>query len=338
MNSSPSMQKKAAVLAIAVGLSGFGLMGFLGQTDGYTDALFEPDYTILQAPDDGPLAEAGFQPGDSVVTVEGIPVVDLGMYSRWPRSLARAPGESLTMTVEREGELVSGEVVFGEQPSSVRKMQFGFLVVLLCFLWAGVWAFLAIPSVHSARLLAIGLAAGFSIPGPSLGAWDGIADHINVGAEVLWLLLLLRFFLFFPKPKKIAQAHLSTLVIYAPWVAYLGCLVVELIYHPRFYHSFGGFLGLVMLFYMISAISALIHSWATTPKEEISTSGLGWALAGMGLGIGGVLLWAVDALLLTGFNIPGTNWAPILFAVVPVGMALGVKRAANDEEGRMAEA
>ena len=326
MTSVPGSGAKAVLLTVASILTLWGALGTFGRTGGYTDALFEPDYTILHAPEDGPLAEAGFQPGDSVVTVEGIPVEELGMYSRWPRSLARSPGESLNMTVERNGELISGEVVFREQPSSIRKMRLGLFVVLLSFLWAGAWAFLTIPSIHASRLAAVGLAAGISIPGPSLGTWNGLADHVNVAAEVLFLLLLSRFLLFFPEPKKMAQSKLWTGVMFSPWIILLGCLVVELIFHPRFYHSFGGYLGLAMLFYLLSAIVALIHSWARTPKGEVGASGLGWVLAGMGVGLGGILLWAVDAFLLGGFDIPGTNWAPILFAVVPIGMALGVRR------------
>ena len=90
------------VPAAAAVILTWGIVGLFSGTDaGYTDALFEPDYTILHVPDGGPLDEAGFQPGDSVVTVEGIPVTELGMYSRWHRSLSRRPGESLTMVVER---------------------------------------------------------------------------------------------------------------------------------------------------------------------------------------------------------------------------------------------
>ena len=332
MGSFSRQRLKAVVLAVAVILTASGVRSLLGNTRGYTDALYEPDYTILQAPENGPLAVAGFLPGDSVVTVEGIPVGDLGMYSRWPRSLARAPGESLTMTVERDGELVSGEVVFQEQPSSIKKMQFGLLVVLLCFLWGGVWVLFAVPSVHSSRLAAVGMAAGMAIPITNVGSWAGMVDHVNVAAEVLWLLLVLRFLLFFPSPKKFAQAHVSTMLIYLPWVVLLACLVVELIYHPRYYHSFGGYLGLVMLFYVISAVTALVHSWVKTPKKDVGPSGLGWVLAGMGVGIGGILLWAIDSLLLQGIDIPGTDWAPILFALVPIGMALGVRRASRSPE------
>jgi hypothetical protein len=318
---------RVAFLTAAVTLSALGIWSLVGRTEGYTDALFEPDYRILMAPPGGPLAEAGFQPGDSVVSVEGIPVVGLGMYSRWPRSLSRAPGESLTMTVERDGELVTGEIVFGEQPPGIRRMRLGLFLVLLSFLWSGVWALWAVPSPHSVRLAFIGLTAGMIVPPPSLGRWAGVTDHVNVAAEVLLLLLLLRFLLVFPKPKRVAEVPFLRTLLFMPWVVVLGLLVVELLYHPRFYHTFGGVIGLTMLGYALLASVALVHSWVKTPKGELSSSGLGWVLAGFGAGLGGVLLWAVDALLLQGFDIPGTNWAPVLFALVPIGMVLGVRRA-----------
>jgi hypothetical protein len=328
MPGAPSGRRKAVFLAAASILSVSGLARVFGDATGYTDALFEPDYTILHAPPDGPLAEAGFQPGDSVISVEGIPVVELGMYSRWPRSLARAPGESLSMTVERAGQMVAGEVFFRDQPPGARQMQLGTLLVFLSFLWAGAWAFCTIPSAYAARLATLGLVAGLVLPTPHLGSWSGLTEHVHLAAMVLWTLLLLRFFLSFPKPNRIAQAHLTTVVIYAPWVIFLGCLVVELIFHPRFYHTFGGYAGLLLLIYLVLALAALIHSWVTTPREEVGASGLGIVLAGMGVGVGGLLLWAVDALLLQGFDIPGSNWAPVLFGVIPIGMVLGVRKAA----------
>lgn len=327
MSDSVVIRRRSFVLAAALFLTFMGILSVLGGAEGYTDALFEPDYTILHAPDDGPLAEAGFLPGDSVISVEGIPVVELGMYSRWPRSLSRGPGESLTMVVDRGGELVTGEIVYREQPLSVTKTQAGFLVVLLCFLWAGVWALFIAPGAHSGRLAWIGLAAGLSIPWPNMGSWSGIADHLNVAAEVLLVLLIFRFFLFFPNPKRITKVLLTTVFIFAPWVIYLGCIVVELIFHPRYYHSFGGFLGILLLTYLLLAVATLVHSWISCPKEEVRPSGLGFSLLGFGIGIGGVLLWAVDFLLIPGFDIPGINWAPILFGAVPIGMALGVRKA-----------
>jgi len=332
MNDFPARSRRQSglLLLLALLLTGMGLVSALWSPDGYTDALFEPDFTIQHVPPDGVLAEAGFQQGDSVITVEGIAVETLGMYSRWPRSLARAPGETLTMTVQRDGSLVTGAIVFRERPEGIVKMRLGLLLVLLAFLWAGVWAFLAIPSPHSGCLAAIGVAAGLAIPPPPLGRWNGWADHVNVAAEVLWIILLLRFLLFFPKPKRIAQAHLTTVLIYAPWVVLVGCLLVELLFHPRFYHSFGGLIGVLLFGYLVLTLVALIHSWVKTPGGKVWASGLGWVLVGFAAGFGGLLLWVVDALLLTGFDIPGTNWAPVLFGVIPIGLALGIRKSVGE--------
>ena len=226
--------------------------------------------------------------------------------------------------------MVTGEIVFGEPPPSAWKMQFGSLLVFLSFLWAGVWALLTISSAHAARLATLGLAAGLAVPTPHMGSWNGLAEHVHMAAMLLWTLLLLRFFLSYPKTKRVAQAHVTTMVIYAPWVILLGCLVVEFIFHPRFYHTFGGFTGILMITYLVLTVTALVHSWVKTPREEVRASGLGLVLAGVAIGVGGVLLWAVDALLLQGFDIPGSNWAPVLFGVIPIGMALGVKKAASE--------
>jgi hypothetical protein len=324
-------RRNAMVVAAASVLTVSGLLGVFGNSAGYTDALFEPDYTMTHVPPDGPLAEAGFQPGDSVISVEGIPVVDLGMYSRWPRSLARAPGESLTMTVERDGHPVSGEIVYREPPATAWKLQFGSLLVFLSFLWAGVGVLLTVPSVHATRLAAIGFAAGLAMPTLDMGSWNGIKEHIHMAAMVLWTLLLLQFFLSFPRSKKPAQSRLASAVLYAPWLVLLGCLVAELVFHPRFYHTFGPYTGLLMFTYLVLAVSSLVHSWVTAPRGEVKASGLGRVLAGVAVGVGGVFLWVVDAFLLQGLDIPGSNWAPVLFGAIPIGMTLGVRKAALRE-------
>ena len=331
MISAQSGSQKAAFIAIASILTLSGFAGVFGGDAGYTDALFEPDYTISAVTPGSPLAEAGFQSGDSVISVEGTPVVDLGMYSRWPKSLARSPGESLTMVVERDGQMVSGEVVYREPPPSSWKLQFGSLLVFLSFLWVGVWIFLTVPSSHAARLATLGLAAGLAIPTPHMGSWNGLTEHVHLAAMVLWTLLLLRFFLFFPKPKRVTQAHLTTGVIYAPLGDSPGMPGGGAHLPSPFCHSLGSYTGLLLLIYVVLAVVALIHSWAKTLREEVRASGLGRVLAGAAIGVGGVLLWVVDAFLLQGFDIPGANWAPVLFGIMPIGMALGVKKAALRE-------
>lgn len=327
-NGSPAL--KGIYLVVALILTGLGGVGVFGNDLGFTDALFEPDYTIRHAPADGPLAEAGFFPGDSVISVEGIPVAELGMYSRWPRSLSRRPGESITMMVEREGERVTGEVVYRRRPASSQAMQMGGLLVFLTFLWVGAGALFTLPaSPGSTRLATMGMAAGLAVPFPNAGSWNGLVEHLHMAAMSLWTIQFLWFFLLFPKPKKAAEARVTKLVIYLPWVILLGCLVVELLFHPRFYHSFGGYGGIIMFAYLIAALAAFLHGWMKTPGDEMGPSGMRWILVGMALAVGGNLFWLVDALLLPNLDIPGSGWATTLIAAVPLGMFMGLRRASG---------
>lgn len=312
-------------LGAALALTTWGIVGALPSTNGWTDALFEPDYTILHAPEGSPLAQAGFQPGDSVLSVEGNPVVELGMYSRWPRTLSRAPGESLRLVVDREGTQVSGEVVFRQRPGGNGGIRLVGLLIGLSFLWAGVWVLFVTRSSHALRLSVMGLAAGLALPGPSLGSWNGVRDHLQVAGMVLWTLMMLRFFLFFPKPKPFGTGRMGTAIVYAGWVILLGCLVTELIFHPRFYHTFAPLYGLLMLGYFLLAVVAFMHTVVKTSPEERTENGVAWVVRGIATGVGGLLLLAVIALL-PGVSFPGSDWLVLALAAIPVGLALGVRK------------
>ncbi len=188
----------------------WALLGLFRGERGFAGALFEPDYTIQNFESGGPLDEAGFEVGDSVVMVEGIPVEELGMYSRWPRSLSRGPGESVRMGVVRGGEIVSGDVVYRATPSSVMSMRFGAVGIMLSFMVFGLWAYMSVRTEHALRLAYIGLATAAAIPGPDVGAWRGVASHVQVLAIVLWSILMMRFFVLFPNPKRMGTGRLFT--------------------------------------------------------------------------------------------------------------------------------
>jgi len=332
MDGETSQRSRRLMLAAGVFLTVWAIWGFIdGVNEGYTDALFEPDYTIGRAPEGGVLREAGFQAGDSVVAVEGIPVVELGMYSRWPRSLDRAPGESLTLTVERQGELVDGEVMFRKVPSGTVKMRAGGTIIVFAFLWAGMWALLVVRTAHARRLALLGLVLAVGIPGPDAGTWNGVMGHIQAAALALWTLLLLRFFLFFPAPTRMGESRVTTAVLYAAWVGLLICFGLELVYHPRLYHSFGGYTYLLMLAYALLAFGAVAHTVITTPRPELRESGMSLIFWGVLVAVVGTLIGFVDWALLGSIQIPGSNWLPLTIAAVPTASALAVKKHALRE-------
>ena len=318
----------AVVAALAI--IAWTVAGFVDRRDaGFAGPLFEPDYSIVHVPAGSPLEEAGFQPGDRVVSVEGTPIEDLGMYSRWPRSLSRGPGESLTIVVERDGELVSGRIVYDEPSESAASLRLGGLLILLSFLVCGLWALFTVPTDHAARLALIGLALGAAAPGPYLGRWDGVAAHMQVAAVVLWTLLLLRFFLLFPKPKRVGENRLATIVIWAAWGVLIISLLVELIFHPRFYNTFGPLYGLLMTAYSVLAVVAVTHTVVTTSRKELRVSGMSIIVVGVTIAVVFSTVAFIDAAFLWEFSIPGSSYFPLLIAVVPFTMALGVRQGAQ---------
>jgi hypothetical protein len=326
MNVTAIHRHRVWILAAAAALTLWGMIGLFGNGAGYTGALYWHDYTIPEVRPGSPLDEAGFQPGDLVVSVEGIPIEKLGMYSRWPRFLSRRPGESIQMVVEREGELVRGEVVYRERPGRVSGMRLGASLIAVSFLWFGMWAFFTTPTRHGLRLAAIGLVTGLALPGPNLGTWNGVKDHIQIASMVLWVLFLLRFYLFFPRPKRPALNRLVTGLLYAPWLILLFCLVLELAYHPRFYHSFGGFYGMLMLVYGGLALAAVIHTGVTTSREDLRESGMAIVLWAILVAVLPNLVAVAGWFIPPGFDIPGSSFFPLLLAVIPLGMALGVRK------------
>lgn len=320
------------LLLAALGLTAWSAIGTLGDDRGYTDALYWSDYTMPTIEPGGVLDEAGFQPGDSVVSVEGIPVEELGMYSRWPRSLSRRPGESVEMVVERDGAEVSGRVIYRDRPANVRAQWLGASFVILAFLWIGVAVLFTVPTVHAARLAIIGLVLGLSLPGPDLGVWNGVRDHVQLLAELLWLILLIRFFFFFPTAKPWARKPLTRLLLWGPWFVLLCCLIVELAFHPRYYHSFGGLFGILLLGYGLALLGIVVGRVFDTAPEERRPSGLSIIAWGFAVVLVANLL-ALGTWLIPGLAIPGSAYAPLLIALVPLAIAVGISRHAPEVSG-----
>jgi hypothetical protein len=153
-----------------------------------------------------------------------------------------------------------------------------------------------------------------------------VATHFQVAVLVLWTLLLLRFFLLFPNPKRIANNRIATATIYGAWLFLLSTLVIELFFHPRFYHTFGPLYGLLMFVYAALAFVALVHTFVKTPREEQHTSGVRLILVGVVIGVVPTLIGFIDWAFLWSVDIPGSNWLPWMLGAIPIAAAMAVRR------------
>jgi hypothetical protein len=326
-------QRRFELLGIAVLLTAWGGAGLLTRRSGYTDALYEPDYTIQQVPRGSALAEAGFQVGDTVVAVEGIPIQELGMYSRWPRSLSRRPGDLLAMTVRRDGALWEGVVIYRDPPPNTLRNRRVTALFTQAFLWLGIWILFTTPGAHAGRFAVLGLVAGLALPGPGLGTLTGFRDHLEVAGKILFLTILFHFLLLFPRAKRPAKSRWIGL-IYLPWVGLLVTQAIELVMHPRLYHTFGGYIGLLFSGFLLASVVALIHTAATAPRDERRQAGVGFMVAGWAVALVPSLVALAGWIIPPGWDTPGQRYFPYLLVAIPLGMALAVRREAV---GRAAE-
>ena len=169
------------------------------------------------------------------------------------------------MVVDRDGVAVEGTIVYRSRPAGVVLTRLTVSLIALAFLWLGIWVVFTTRSPHAHRLAMVGVVCALAVPGPYLGVMAGVQDHVQVAAQILWLILLLRFFLHFPTAKRLARSSLIRL-LHLPWLVLLGCLVAELVTHPRLYHAFGGFIGILFLGYLAATVLVLAHTAMKTPS------------------------------------------------------------------------
>jgi hypothetical protein len=315
----------ALLLGAAVIITAWGTIGFFqGLGGGFSGGLYSPRYVVDGVMPGGAGEKAGLRVGDRVISVEGKPVEELGMESRWPRSLTPRAGDTRRFLVEREGKNVAVNVVYGAPPRSVVAMRLGGAALVgLSFLGFGLWAFFSVRTSHALALAQIGLVTGAMYMSPNLGAWNGVTNLIQGVSAVLWVALLLRFFLTFPKPKRGSESRPAAYAIFGVCGLVLALYVVEIVVHPLLYYVVGEVLSLLMQGYAVLIVAAVTHTVVKPPRGALWQSGMGWILLG--------LLVAVvpNVAAAFGLRLPASRYYPLLFAAVPLGMALAVRKRAR---------
>jgi hypothetical protein len=326
MEGSISNRRVAVWVVAGLLIVAWGIFGFFDRLQQGRGGFTYFDYTINYVDSGGAAEKAGLQVGDRVVSVEGIAVEDLPLYSRWPRDLSPRAGESLDMIVERDAQRLPLEIVYEPTPQSIINMRLGVAAIGLAFLIFCLWPMVTVRTPQALLLARIGLVAGlatFGI-GPYLGTWDGVASHIQLGSMFLLVALMLQFFLKFPEPKTMGEKRVGQWLIFGPWVLFVGCLVLELVFHPRLYHTFGGPGMMLLLAYGALTLVAIAHSFLRTPMRELWASGMGWILLGLLVAMGPSLVVFLAILMIPDLRMPGVGYLPLLIMAIPLSMALAV--------------
>ena len=319
--------QRALMLTSVVVLTVWGSVGlYRGLNTGFSGGLYDPEYRIPGVRSGGLADNSGFKPGDRVISIQGRPVEELGMESRWPRYLVPRIGESRRFVVDRNGERIPVDVVFPAPFAAAVNNRVSALLVGLAFLGCGLGAFLTVQNCHACALAHIGLAAGVAASlglGPQLGSWNGVQGHISTAANALMFILMLRFFVTFPTPKAVSQSRTAAWLVYGSWGCLLVFLRTELITHPVLYYATGSVAGPLTLAYATLILAAITHTLLKGSRTEKRESGMNWILGGFLVAIVGT---AVASLL--PLNLPGWTDAIVIVAI-PLSMALAVRRHAR---------
>jgi hypothetical protein len=324
MESLIARHRGALLLGAAVIIAARGTIGFFqGLGGGFSGGLYGPRYVVDGVMPGGAGEKAGLRAGDRVISVEGKPVEELGMESRWPRSLTPRIGDTRRFVVERQGKALALDVVYGAPPRGVVAMRLGGALVVLSFMALGLWTFFSVRTSHALALAQIGLVTGAMYMSPSLGAWNGVTNLIQGVSAVLWVALLLRFFLTFPKPKRGSETRPAAYAIFGVCGLVLVLYVVEIVVHPLLYWAVGEAMSLLMLGYAALIVAAVAHTVVKTPWGALWQSGMGWILLGLLVAI------VPNVVAAFGLRLPASRYYPLLFAAVPLGMALAVSKQAR---------
>jgi hypothetical protein len=328
-------RQRTVISAGALLLIVWGAIGlYQGLNRGFSGGLYDPEYQIPGVIPGGLAARSGFKAGDRVISIEGRPVEELGMESRWPRSLLPRIGESRRFVVERGHERIPIDVVFPAPSRAAVNNRIRAALIGLAFLACGLGAFLTVRPRHARTLAHIGLAAGVGAAlglGPHLGSWTGVQGHVATAAQVLMFALLLRFFVTFPGPKAVSRSRVATWLVYGAWIGLLVFLAIELMVHPKLYYTTGSVASPLIQGYLVLTLAALTHTVVKGPRAELRESGMDWILYGLLVLIAGTILEFVFPLNLPAWS--GALW-PAAFAV---SMMLAVRKQAAMAQTRGTE-
>jgi hypothetical protein len=166
--------------------------------------------------------------------------------------------------------------------------------------------------------------AGANFGGPSIEALDPVIRFIQFNLSFLTTVLLLHFFVIFPKRKSMFGHRVPGWLVYVPFVPFFAFGLVEVVTFPALVSEYRNVNAHTDVLFMVLALAALIHSWITLEREELRRTRFNLVLWGLALAVGPFLVLGVFGLSFPGLSLPGTEFHPLLGVAIPGSMALAV--------------
>ena len=273
------------------------------------------------------------QVGDRLTSVNSISMEDTKSLTRQQRA---AVGEVRTWVVDRNGEPVTLQVENVALPGTQSILAFVGILLGLCFLGCGLWAFIANPRPATLVLAVFGLSFGVAFSaGPyfaSLAVRTAVGSVLTA-AVVMGFAALVHFLLSFPSRRPILGRSGGTGLVYGPAVAVALLIIGFNVFQPAATSGinvlFRTVIGLFIAGYFITALVTLIQSYLRADAATRAANGLGIMLGGAVLGLGPLIVSAVIGLVSPQTVLPGSQYYFLTLALIPITFAMASVKAAR---------
>ena len=283
--------------------------------------------TVRRVAEDSPGRLAGIRHGDRVLSVDGVPCVNIKQASE---CISRAkPGDTLVYEIARGDRLFKVPVTFGTQPRSeiVRKLLL--VLVGLSFIGIGLLVYFRrgdrVALVFYLFCLAFGLLLA-NIVSYEVGAARHLYKAVLYDVMVLFLpAFLLHFFLIFPG-RKLLLRRLPSLeaCIYIPAFVFLIfseffniMIFMRGMSYSRSLMAFENITAVYFVVYFLLGLISFIHSYWTAPTENVKRK-LRLVVWGTVAGTLPIVVAFLIVSMQPSIVIPGEKYAVFPLILIPV--------------------
>jgi hypothetical protein len=306
----------------ALGVSDIGNQPYSGyNTDG--------DNNVIQVTTGSPAEAAGLQVGDRIRSVGGVAVEDTRAAFNQPRAEI---GEVRTIQVDRDGASMNLDVQYAEQPGDQKVLAYLAILIGLCFLGFGLWAYRGAPGRQTTRLAVLGLLFGLAfLGGPYIASpiLRAVVGSVVLFAVLMGFAVLLDHVLNFPKESDGAGVR----AIYAPAIVVGIVPIVFTILRPDATSGVNIFFrllfGLFLLGYFGLALIVIVKTFSKATLPERAAHGLNLMLFGTLVGLGPLLISSLVGLISPQTVLPGQQYLFLTLILIPITFAMAAIKSAS---------